>query len=418
MRFAGVFALAVALLWLVPVAQAVPPGNDNFADAESLGVGLPVTVGRTNVEATKEAGEFHSFFASDESVWFEWEAEVTGFVTASVCDSDFKPIVAIYTGDTLGSLVKTVDGNGDGSPGCPSGEWGVTFEAESGTSYKIAVTADSFYLPEAPRPVTAGEFELRLAATPLPANDDFHDAATLLGRITTEPGGARRYVASQFGYNWMATKEASEPEHGSDQGGASVWYSWTPPEGGLAYLSVCCAPSSSIGIYEGASVSGLTRVAPSTNPPLGAVFPVSGGTTYRIAIDGKFAAGSGSIDTGSFNLLVMMDLLPEPDDPPVFGGRTQPAVVAPDIIPPQTSASRRVLKREPPVVVVNFGSSETGSTFRCGLDKRRYTPCRSPKRLKNLAPGRHTFRVVATDAAGNADPTPAKVNFRIPESTR
>ena len=63
-------------------------------------------------------------------------------------------------------------------------------------------------------------------------------------------------------------------------------------------------------------------------------------------------------------------------------------------------------------VVFRFASNERGSSFRCKLDRKPYRPCASP-RAYTVAPGPHTFRVAATDAAGNADPTPALFRFRV-----
>lgn len=54
-----------------------------------------------------------------------------------------------------------------------------------------------------------------------------------------------------------------------------------------------------------------------------------------------------------------------------------------------------------------FTSTESGSTFECSLDGAAFGPCASPKKFGGLSQGRHTFRVRATDAAGNTDPTPA-----------
>jgi hypothetical protein len=42
----------------------------------------------------------------------------------------------------------------------------------------------------------------------------------------------------------------------------------------------------------------------------------------------------------------------------------------------------------------------------------RFKRCSSPFK-KKVKPGRHTLRVRATDPAGNADPTPAKVKWRV-----
>jgi subtilisin-like proprotein convertase family protein len=54
-----------------------------------------------------------------------------------------------------------------------------------------------------------------------------------------------------------------------------------------------------------------------------------------------------------------------------------------------------------------FSSSEAASTFQCSLDGAAFAPCSSPKSYSGLANKRHTFKVRATDGAGNLDPTPA-----------
>jgi hypothetical protein len=64
--------------------------------------------------------------------------------------------------------------------------------------------------------------------------------------------------------------------------------------------------------------------------------------------------------------------------------------------------------------VFRFKSSEGGSRFQCKIDRKKTARCRSPRRYRHLKRGRHIFRVWATDAAGNKDPTPAKRRFRVP----
>jgi Ca2+-binding RTX toxin-like protein len=63
-------------------------------------------------------------------------------------------------------------------------------------------------------------------------------------------------------------------------------------------------------------------------------------------------------------------------------------------------------------VVFAFSANEQGAGFRCKLDRRPFRACRSP-RAYLVAPGRHTFRVFAFDAAGNRDRSPAVFVFRV-----
>ncbi|HEX5988844.1 MAG TPA: calcium-binding protein [Solirubrobacterales bacterium] len=59
-----------------------------------------------------------------------------------------------------------------------------------------------------------------------------------------------------------------------------------------------------------------------------------------------------------------------------------------------------------------FTASEPGAHFRCKLDVGPYRACASPRTYRVKA-GRHAFRVVAVDAAGNADPTAALFKFAV-----
>jgi len=60
-----------------------------------------------------------------------------------------------------------------------------------------------------------------------------------------------------------------------------------------------------------------------------------------------------------------------------------------------------------------FRSSETGSTFQCRLDGKKYRTCSVQKTYRGLARGRHVLRVRAKDRAGNLDPTPARYVWRL-----
>jgi hypothetical protein len=80
---------------------------------------------------------------------------------------------------------------------------------------------------------------------------------------------------------------------------------------------------------------------------------------------------------------------------------------------PETTITRKPIWTGPRHSHFAFRSSEAGSTFRCSIDRARFRRCRSPKDYRNLDKGRHLFRAIATDAAGNTDPTPARHRFRI-----
>jgi hypothetical protein len=61
-------------------------------------------------------------------------------------------------------------------------------------------------------------------------------------------------------------------------------------------------------------------------------------------------------------------------------------------------------------VSIGFSSSEAASTFTCVVDTGASTACTSPRSI-TVTPGQHTFKVAATDAAGNTDATPATLTF-------
>jgi len=61
----------------------------------------------------------------------------------------------------------------------------------------------------------------------------------------------------------------------------------------------------------------------------------------------------------------------------------------------------------------NDATEQQGSSFVCKLDHRRWHTCSSPKRLRKLSFGRHTFAVKAVNHVGVWDDRPAKRSFRV-----
>lgn len=127
----------------------------------------------------------------------------------------------------------------------------------------------------APNPTTI-DAALRF---PTPANDSFANAQTVTGVTGTTTG-----------INTGASKETGEPNHGGNTGGRSIWYGWTAPSTGTATFQTCGSDyDTTLAAYTGAVVNSLTSLA-SNDDHCGLQsrieFPVTSGTTYRIAVDG------------------------------------------------------------------------------------------------------------------------------------
>jgi hypothetical protein len=413
---AAVFWTAFGCLALGVPAAGAAAFSDGFSGRDTV-KGLPVEVAGTNVGAGTEVREppLKPLSPAGHSVWLEWEAESTGYVTVSTCGSAIPTVLGVYAGTQLDKLTEVASTANFGGAGCAGVQSGATFLASTGAKFEIELDGDDFFVPPALPPATEGALALRIEATPPPVNDDFADATVLAGTTSEEPGGARSFFANRFGYNWGASKEAGEPAHAGDQGGASVWYSWTAPETGSAQVSVCCGQLS-LGVYLGNAFGSLTAVKPSA---FGTI-PVVAGSTFRLAVDGKYELVSGTARMSNFNLMVSMPLAP--NNPVGPGGPAQGPVSSPGVaalpgssgaVPPDTILDSRKVRSRARSATFGFHSDKPRSSFRCWIDRRIVAACGSPKSYSGLTPGQHVFKVYAVDAAGNADRTPATARFAI-----
>jgi len=92
---------------------------------------------------------------------------------------------------------------------------------------------------------------------------------------------------------------------------------------------------------------------------------------------------------------------------------TSSFVVGTDATPPETTiTSGPSGTSKSTSATVTFTASEP-STFQCSLDSGAYEDCTSPRTYTALGQGSHAFRVRATDAAGNTDPTPAARTWTV-----
>lgn len=91
----------------------------------------------------------------------------------------------------------------------------------------------------------------------------------------------------------------------------------------------------------------------------------------------------------------------------------EPGSPLPPVAAPQTTIRKVTVEDAKGKATFRFTSDQGGLTFRCNLDGWKFRMCVSPKAFKGLKPGKHRFMVVATNATGQTDPTPAKRKFRI-----
>lgn len=178
-------------------------------------------------------------------------------------------------------------------------------------------------------------------------------------------------------------------------------------EAQLILTSDCISPDSSIDGGPG---------GPTNDPTPAFSFSGSGSpTSFECSVDGApFAACSSPFIAG-----------PLPDGSHTFAVRSGDAVGNVD----RTPATRAfVVDTEPPETSITSGpsgaiadrtprfglaSSDGPGGFACSVDDAPFEPCSDPATVGPLAQGAHRFAAVATDAAGNADPTPAARSFGV-----
>jgi hypothetical protein len=200
-------------------------------------------------------------------------------VSISACSyyGELEPLLAVYTGSAVGSLTPVAAG-GEEAPGyCRNPGSEAQFDAVAGTTYAIAVDG---------RGGSVGGFQLILEG--VAPNDDFGRALSLGGGLP-----ARNYFFS----NRFATKQAGEPQHAGDAGGASIWFKWTAPVSADVSVDTCGSGFDTLlAIYSGAAIGSLAPVASNDDgggkcsPQSKLVFAALANTTYRIAVDGKGGA--------------------------------------------------------------------------------------------------------------------------------
>jgi hypothetical protein len=236
----------------VHLAWRPAPPNDNFADARTI-EGRAGKTESPSVGATAEAGETrHSEFSeADRSVWFRWTAP--GNMRVGFGLRNTAGTVAAYTGASLGILAPVAKGRI------------AILGARAGTTYQIAVER--------------AQAHAVLHWQPSPPNDDFAEAATIVGRS----GRAR-------GSNFVSSREPGEPLHGRGAR-TSIWYRWRAPLTGVLRLRTTGSTYDTLlAVYRGSRLRALRPLAHDDDSGPGTTseirIRVQRRRVYRIAVDG------------------------------------------------------------------------------------------------------------------------------------
>lgn len=225
--------------------------NDAFqAPVDLIGSGL--TTRALTLPATAETGEpAHGNRPAARSLWYRWTAPTKGLLSLTRTAA-----AALYTGDSLGELVRVA---GTSSSGFNAG-------VEAGVIYRIAIDETGG---------TSPDVMWNLNFSPSPANDAFVNRTILTGRRV-------RFQASLS----LATGEAGEPQPEGYTFGHTVWFDWTAPATG--HVTLHTSPAARIAVFRGNTLDALTLL---TYGVWDLAFQAVAGESYKIMFDTNGGAG-------------------------------------------------------------------------------------------------------------------------------
>ena len=216
------------------------PPNDDFPAAAPI-EGTEGSVALDLLLATPEPGE--PLFSARRgrpagSVWYTWTAPADGPVHFDIPPpagpGDLRSDrVDIFRGDRIAALDRIA-----------SGQWGSTFFAERGQTYRIRVSKD----------VRGAALELRWARGSRPVNDNLAEASLIEGPAGVVHGSSRGATL--------------EPGEWFGFAAATTWYRWTAPGDGL-WLFQSDTPRRVFVFEKGAPETGVYQrdLFPADTPP-------------------------------------------------------------------------------------------------------------------------------------------------------
>jgi hypothetical protein len=267
------------------------PANDDFAHREVLSGSSLVRHVDTR-GSTSEPGEPAVRYVTNNTVWFEWTAPISG--TVAISDYELAPIPTI-TGDPSdgggGAVIIHVDPCGESysdpqdvsfSPliGVFRGSsledlslWTrgrpVFFRVSVGETYFIAATSETS---------ARGEFDMHLRVIPPPDNDDFAKRPFLTGDSIQIAGHNVGATADWF----IGPQDLPNAINR-----LGVWWAWTPAADGT--VTIKCTGELGLPmpleIFDGNDVRSLKEIARADNN--GLAMNVQAGHTYNIGAHGR-----------------------------------------------------------------------------------------------------------------------------------
>ena len=340
----------------VQVNVVTPPPNDNFGQATTVPLPLPAEISTSSAGATVETGAGEPLPGADcgdvqatgKTVWYTLTPNFSGPVEVTATNSAFDPVLAVYTGSSLGGLTR-VGCNDDLDTN--TGDAQVRLNAASGTTYRIQVGGNN-----------GGGGTFTLAVRRAPDNDDFVAAAVL------NPAGLpvavtvdTRAASTETGEVLPDNACVSAGEGGGTEVDTTVWYRLTPTTNTAMVVSTADTDFQTvIAVYTGSAVNALTPVpnaCGSNNDQTGSLvrFGAVAGTTYYIQI-----GGVGYYAPRGGDLRARFTVRPANDD--VAGASTVPEAFPAEFRADTLGATTET--GEPaPDAACNPGGQETGRTL-------------------------------------------------------
>ena len=257
------------------------------------------------------------------------------------------------------------------------------FSADETATFECSYDGGAYSACSSPGPGTTGSDSRTLANGPHTFNVRAKDGAN----NTDATPASRTFTVSVPDTSAPDTAITSGPAAGSTVATAAVSFGFSSTEGGSTFE---CS-------YDGAAFSACTTPGPGSNGSDTRAL-ANGSHTFSV----RARDGSGNADGSPASRTFTVNV-PGPPPPPA------------DTTPPETTITKAPPKslkaRRSATVTIEFAASEA-ATYGCALDGGAATGCTSPATFR-LSRGKHTIAITATDAAGNADPSPATVEVTV-----